>query len=239
MHIASCVFPLCISTITDTEFAWSPGHTSYDFSPARAASQKYCRIRSPASPHGWTQVRFDCRLWPPLGLDGASTFIESSVGADALQTCRYWTNARMALQAAHTAVGVQRVGKGLPLLHVGVRVWEVTWDDHGYGVLQLLSTLVPKTGAHGLEVQNFGVNITQTSACCSSTATSNPTSSTTPGWRRGSRSWVYRAMDVSPSLTIMSEKSPLLGISFLILRVHGHEPQHSQVEEGSDHSEAG
>lgn len=66
----------------------------------------------------------------------------------------------MALQAAHTAVRVQGVGKSLSLLHVRVRGGEVTWDDHGYGVLQLLSTLVPKAGAHGLEVEHFSINVT-------------------------------------------------------------------------------
>lgn len=65
----------------------------------------------------------------------------------------------MALQAAHAAVGVQRVGKSLPLLHVGVRGGQVARNDHGYGVLQLLSALVPKAGAHGLEVEYIGVNV--------------------------------------------------------------------------------
>lgn len=66
----------------------------------------------------------------------------------------------MALHAAHAAVRVQCVGKSLSMLHVGVRSGEVTWDDHGYGVLQLLSTLVPKARAHGLEVEHFGINVT-------------------------------------------------------------------------------
>ena len=75
-------------------------------------------------------------------LDGASSFIESSVVADAVQTSRHRADARVALQAAHTAVGVEGVGESLSLLHVGVRSGEISWDDHGYGVLQLLSALV-------------------------------------------------------------------------------------------------
>lgn len=51
------------------------------------------------------------------------------------------------VHAVDTAVGVKGMegigGKGLPLLHVGVRGGQVPGDDHGDGVLQLLPALVP------------------------------------------------------------------------------------------------
>lgn len=143
-----------------------------------------------------------------------------------MQTSGNRADARVALQAAHTAVGVQRVGKSLSLLHVGVRGGEVTWDDHGYGVLQLLSTLVPKAGAHGLEVEHLSVNVTQTPARCSSPTTADCASSAAPRRRGGGGGRVYGTVDVSARLTIMSEESPLLRIPLLVLGVHGHEPQH-------------
>lgn len=60
------------------------------------------------------------------GSDGASAFIQSPVGVDAVQARGHRADARVTLQAAHTAVRVEGVGKSLSLLHVGVRGGEVT-----------------------------------------------------------------------------------------------------------------
>lgn len=174
----------------------------------------------------WTQVGFDLKGWTSPASDGASAFIKSSVCIDALQSSGHGTDARVALQTANAAIGVEGVGKSLPLLHVGVRGREVTWDDHGYGVLQLLSTLIPKAGAHGLEVEHLGVNITQASACRSPSAAPHRTSCATTRRRRGGGGRVYGAVDVSTCLAVMREESPLLRVPLLVLRVHGHESQH-------------
>lgn len=198
--------------------------------PERTKHQEYGASKGlevcPPDVHSTSNKALPLQAWSPPVLDGASTFIQSSVGVDALQTSGHWADARVTLQAAHTAVRVEGVGKRLSLLHVGVRGGEVTWDDHGYGILQLLSTLVPKAGAHGLKVQHLCVNIAQTSARCSSSTTSDCAPSATAWGRGGGGGRVYRAVDVSTCLTVMSEERPLLCIPLLVLSVHGHEAQH-------------
>lgn len=168
-------------------------------------------------------------------LDGASALVESSVGVDAMQTSGHRADAWIVLQAAHAAVRVEGVGERLSLLHVGVWGGEVMWDDHGYGVLQLLPAFVPKTGAHGLKVENLGVNITQAAARCSSAVPAGGVAPAAPGGGRRSR--VHGAGDATACLALVGEKSPLLGIPLFVFWVHGHEAQHYQVEEGADHSQ--
>lgn len=155
-----------------------------------------------------------------------------------MQAGGHRADARVTLQAAHAAVRVQRVRKSLPLLHVRVRGGEVTRDDHGYGVLQLLSALVPKAGAHRLEVEHLSVNVAQAAARCPSSTSTDCAHPDTSGWRGGQRGQVCRTVDVAARLAVVSEQCPLLSVPLLILSVHGHKAQHCQVEEGADHSQS-
>lgn len=193
-----------------------------------ASGEAWCCLRHYTSTPG----TFLC------GLDGASAFVEPPVVADAVQAGGHRADAWVTLQAAHAAVRVQRVGKSLPLLHVRVGGGEVTRDNHGDGVLQLLSALVPKAGAHGLEVQHLSVNVAQAAARRPSSASTDCAHPAASGWRGGRGGWVHRTVDVSARLAVVSEQCPLLSVPLLVLSVHGHEAQHRQVEEGSDHGQS-
>lgn len=55
-----------------------------------------------------------------LPLDGAAALGESPVGVEAVQARGHRAYGGVMLQAADAAIGVEGVGEGLALLHVGV-----------------------------------------------------------------------------------------------------------------------
>lgn len=164
--------------------------------------------------------------WISAGLDGASAFVEPPGGAEAVQAGGHWADAWVMLLAVHAAVRVQKVRKSLPLLHVCVQRGVVMWNDHGDGVLQLLSVLVPKAGAHGLKVEHFSVNVAQAAARCPSFASTNCAHPDPSGWCGGRGRRVWWTVDVSACLTVVSQQCPLLSVPLLVLSVHRHEAQH-------------
>lgn len=60
---------------------------------------------------------------------------------------------------------------GVALFHAGIRGGEVSGDYHGDRVLQLLPALIPEAGAHGLEVENFSINVSESSSTAAASTT--------------------------------------------------------------------